>query len=177
MLKDDVLILMMLKSNDEEKIRHSFKCVYEKYYKLVCFCISQYVKTKEDVEEIANDTFISFFNNIHNIDISKNIKYYILTTAKNNAINFVKKQSRYTLLSDEHLKNIPYEEKYESNDIINYLKEVLNNEELSILIDHLLYGYSFKEIAINTNKSINTIMSKYRRSLKKAHQYLKEVMK
>lgn len=177
MFNDDAKLIKILKSNNEEEIRYAFKCVYEKYFKLVCFCISQYVNSKEDVEELANDTFLSFFNNIDNLDLNKNIKYYILVTAKNNAINHIKKHSKYTLLSDEQLINIAYEESYESNDIINYLKEILSNEEISIMINHLLYGYSFKEIAKKENKSINTIMSKYRRSVKKAQIHLKEVIK
>ena len=45
-------IIKMLKSNDEQTIRYAFNCVYNKYYKLVCFCISQYVNIKEDVDNL-----------------------------------------------------------------------------------------------------------------------------
>lgn len=168
-------MIRLLKSNDEEKIRYSFNCVYNQYYKLVCFCISQYVKNKQDVEELANDTFISLFNNITNLQESKNLKYYILVTAKNNAINFLKKNEHYTTMPEEQLINIPYHQNFESNMLINRLKAILTQEEIDILINHLIYGYSFKEIAKYENKSINTITSKYRRSIKKAHDYLSEV--
>ena len=69
---------------------------------------------------------------------------------------------------------IPYEEDFHSNDLIEQLKEVLSKDELTILIEHLIYGYSFKEISIKNNVSINTITSKYRRTLTKAKNKLSE---
>ena len=101
---------------------------------------------------------------------NKNLKYYLLTIAKNNAISFLRKYS----LSDELINLIPYEEDFHSNDLIEQLKEILSKDELMILIEHLIYGYSFKEIAIKNNVSINTITSKYRRTLIKAKNKLSE---
>ncbi len=175
-MDNDSHLVKNLKSNDEAKVHHAFRCVYHKYYRLVCFCISQYVRSFDDQEEIADDTFIDLFQNIHRLDCNKNLKYYLLTIAKNNAISFLRKKHQYELIPDELLKNIPYEDTFYSNDIINHLKKVLVKEELIILIDHLVYGYSFKEISENQQVSINTIMSKYRRALKKANEYLKEVL-
>ena len=170
----DKILIKKLKSYNEEEIRYSFNCVYNKYFKLVCFCISQYISSKEDVEEIANDTFISLFNNINKLEENKNLKYYLLTIAKNNAISFLRKYSKYSSLSDELINLIPYEEDFHSNDLIEQLKEVLSKDELMILIEHLIYGYSFKEISIKNNVSINTITSKYRRTLTKAKNKLSE---
>ena len=154
----DKILIKKLKSYNEEEIRYSFNCVYNQYFKLVCFCISQYISSKEDVEEIANDTFISLFNNIDKLEENKNLKYYLLTIAKNNAISFLRKYSKYSSLSAELITLIPYEEDFHSND----------------LIEHLIYGYSFKEISIKNNVSINTITSKYRRTLTKAKNKLSE---
>ena len=61
---NDKILIRKLVSTNEDEVRYSFKCVYDKYFKLVCFCISQYVTTKEDIEELANDTFLSLFNNL-----------------------------------------------------------------------------------------------------------------
>ena len=173
MVNDDYII-KKLKSNDEFSINQAFNLIYDKYYKLVSFCVSQYVKSKEDVEEIVDDTFISFFDNINKLDANKNLKYYILTIAKNNAINHLKKSRNYISYSDDILADIPYEDNYQSNDIIDSLKNVLKKDELIIIVKYLIYGYSFKEIANEQNISINTIMSKYRRSIKKAYDYFKE---
>ncbi len=175
-MNNDSHLIKDLKSNDEVKIHHAFQCVYNKYYRLVFFCVSQYITTYEDQEEVTDDTFINFYNNLHRLDSNRNLKYYLLTIAKNNAISFLRKKNKYVDMPESLLNNIPYEEEFESNDVINHLKKVLSKEELIIIIQHLIYDYSFKEIALIQQTSINTIMSKYRRALKKANQYLKEVM-
>ena len=64
----DRQLINLLKSNDEEKIRYAFNCVYKQYYKLVCFCISQYVQIKEDIEDLASETFLTIFNDINKLN-------------------------------------------------------------------------------------------------------------
>lgn len=172
-MKLDKKTIKDLTSNDEEKIHHSFQCVYHQYYKLVCFCISKYIPNITDIEEIADDTFISFFNHLSNLDSSKNIKYYLLIIAKNKAINFLKTQNKQISVSTDYFNHIPYEMTYQSNDLIQELKKILKDDELNIVLNHLIYGYSFKELAKEMNISLNTIMSKYRRALKKANEHIK----
>jgi DNA-directed RNA polymerase specialized sigma24 family protein len=71
-----------LKSNDINKIHEVFDEIYTIYGKLVYFKISQYVDNKLHVEELTQDVFVSFYNNIMTSKIT-NIKYYLVTSAKN----------------------------------------------------------------------------------------------
>ena len=63
-----------LKSNNEDSINSIFEEIYSSYWKLVYFIIMQYINNKLDVEELTQDVFISFFNNLDNNNV-KNIKY------------------------------------------------------------------------------------------------------
>jgi DNA-directed RNA polymerase specialized sigma24 family protein len=54
------------------------------------------------------------------------------------------------------------------------MEKYLNNNEIDIIIQHSIYDYSFKELSLKYNKSINTIISIYHRAIKK---YLKGVGK
>lgn len=169
----DTILIKKLKSHDNEEIYHAFKCLYEKYYKLIFYCINTYVNNKEDSEELTNDTFLNVFNNLHNLNENKNLKYYLVVTAKNNAISFLRKR-KDDVIPIEHInKSIPISIDLH-NDTLNKLKEFLNDEEVFIVVYHLIYGYSFKDISIIKNKSINTIMSTYRRAIKKSYKILKE---
>lgn len=47
------------------------------------------------------------------------------------------------------------------------MKRFLNNFEIEIIIKHNIDGYSFKELSIEYNKPLNTIISIYHRGLKK----------
>ena len=71
-----------LNTNDLEQIEIVFEEIYNTYYKLIYFCININVKNHQDVEELVDDVFINFYNNINKIDIS-NIKYYLTKSAKN----------------------------------------------------------------------------------------------
>ena len=81
-----------LNSNNRQKLESIFKKIYDSYFKLVYFCVSSYINIKEDIEDIVSDTFLSFYNHLDSIDASRSIKYYLTTTAKNKAINFIKKK-------------------------------------------------------------------------------------
>ena len=72
-----------LRSKDKVKIESVFKSIYEEYYKLIYFCVGNYLKNKEDIEDITSEVFYNFFNHLENIKSNGNIKYYLTTTAKN----------------------------------------------------------------------------------------------
>ena len=157
-------LVSALHSNDKTKIESVFKQIYDSYFKLVYFCVSNYVNVKEDIEDIVADVFLSFFNHLDSISLDGSIKYYLTTTAKNKSINFVKKKKE--ILLDEEVQNTM---KYESkpNLIMLTLNEKLNEEEKYIVVSHVLYDYTLNEIATELNENLNTIKSKYRRTIQK----------
>lgn len=158
-----------LKSKNSMKIERVFLEIYNANYRLVYFCVTHFVHVKEDIEEIVNDVFINFYNHIYNINIEGSIKYYLTRSARNACINYLKKKENQNITIDStYLENITYVQ-YEYNDnlFIDKIKKILNKEEFNILFEHVVIGYSLKEIALKLNISLNTIKSKYRRSLKK----------
>ena len=58
---------------------------------MVCFVISKYVNNKEDIEDLANDTFIKVFNNVK--EIQSSFKYYPIQSANNIAKDYLKKKN------------------------------------------------------------------------------------
>jgi len=166
-------LIKALKSNNENIIHDVFNQIYDDYKKLIYKQISFYVKNNFDCEELTQDTFISFFNNLNKIEI-KNIKYYLLVSAKNKALDYMKKKKN----NIEYQDNIIYEQ-LDTNDINNYkeilfdLKKFLNELEIEIIIYHLIYNYSFKDLSNKLNKPINSIISTYNRAIKKYKNYQK----
>lgn len=51
----------------------------------------KYIKQYEDSEELTDDVFIQLFNHLENLNLDKDIKYYLMASAKNASINFMKK--------------------------------------------------------------------------------------
>ena len=81
-----------LRSKNEDKIHTIFEEIYVTFGKLIYFKILQYVPNFADAEELTQDVFVSFYNNIYYSEIS-NIKYYLVTSAKNKAIDYIKKKN------------------------------------------------------------------------------------
>ena len=159
---------------DQSKIESIFKEIYDSNYKLVYFCVANFIKNKLDIEEIVNDVFINFYNHINNINIEGSIKYYLTRSAKNSCLNFLKKKERKEVSIDTRfIENSTYVElKYNDNTLFDEIKTVLDEEEYNIVFNYIVMGYSLVEIASLLNVSKNTIKSKYRRALIKLKKEL-----
>lgn len=164
-----------LKSNNDFYIHMVFEEIYNTYGRLVYFTIMQYVKNNMDVEDITQEVFISFFNNLSKADI-KNIKYYLVVSAKNKAINFLKRKN-IDIVFDENIileKIDDSSNNFDYNKIIKNMKEYITEYEIDIIIKHIVYDYSFKELAEMYDKPINTIISTYHRAIKKYKKGVKK---
>lgn len=162
-------LVSALNSKDKAKIESVFRQIYDSYFKLVYFCISNYISVKEDIEDIVADVFLSFFNHLDSINVDGSIKYYLTTTAKNKSINFVKKKKEIML--DENIaKDVSYETK--PNLLLLAINENLDKDEKYIVISHVLYDYTLNEIVTELNENLNTIKSKYRRTIQKLKKIL-----
>lgn len=158
-----------LKSENKDKIESVFRQIYDSYFKLVYFCVSNYIKNKEDIEDIVADVFLSFFNHLDSININGSIKYYLTTTAKNKSINFIKKKKEVCL--DEKTKSSQIIET-KPNLLLLEIENQLDDQEKFIVVNHVLYDYTLNEIANELNMNINTIKSKYKRTIEKLKKIL-----
>ena len=153
----------------EEQTLILFEDIYNEYYKLAFYIISKYINNYDDICDLVNDCFLNIYKNIKNI--RKNVKYYIVVTSKNAAINFLKKQNNIILDND-----FIYNQKYEQQDKVDYnyiykiLNELLSKEEIEIIELHLLYNKKFREIAKFKKQKEQTIKTTYYRAIKKVKE-------
>ncbi len=161
-------LLSALKKSDEGEVERIFETIYNQYYKLVYFCIAKYINEEETIKELTNDAFLRFFENISSINSS--IKYYLLTIAKNIAKAYLSKKKNFILVSDELILNYP-DYSICSNEVytklINDLKAVLTNQEVEIIIKHVVDGMTFKELENIYQIKAKTINKMYERAIKK----------
>lgn len=159
-----------IKRNNIEKIEELFENLYLEYGKLIGFVISKYVSKKEDIEELVNDVFLQFSKVLFSIKLD-NIKYYLVTAAKNTSINFVKRK--------DNKLNVEYNEEYVVSikdnitdntkyyELIHDMEKYLTMFEINIIILHSVYDYSFKELGIKYQKPASSINSTYHRAIDK----------
>lgn len=156
-----------------KKLEQLFSLIYNEYADLIFIVISKYVKQYEDIEELTDDVFIRLFNHLENIDPDKDIKYYLMTSAKNASVNFLKKRRSFEMSDPSMVGNGISDDSH----LFLFLEEwskVLDRSEIDLIIAHDLEGVSLKELALKNNRSPNTIKSIYRRAIKKLHHFYKE---
>lgn len=155
-----------LRSNDTTKIHKVFNDIYEMYHKLIYFIIAKYVNDSEDIKDLVQETFISFYNNL-NYEI-KNIKYYLIVSAKNKAINFNLKYNKIILDEDFVYNAVDIKESsLDYQKIIEEMKKILTDLEIEIILQHTIYNLKFIQIANKYDLNVNTVISMYRRAIKK----------
>lgn len=159
-----------LKSSSKQVMERAFNDIYQEYKLLVYFVSFDILKNQEDAKDITNETFMQFFINKNKIRNCKKIKYYLLTTCKNLSINLLKKNNKYEQLDNEIAC---FDQKNEFNTYIDKFKEYLNEEELELIIYKFLYDFTFKDIANEQGVSIDSISSKYKRTLDKVKKHYK----
>ena len=162
------LLLSALKSREKIKIEQIFNEIYRTYIKLVYFIVAQYVDNQLDIEEICNDVFLNFFNHLDKIKV-KNIKYYLVTSAKNTSLNFLRK---------EKYQYIPIKKEVEISEknkiICCFLNDCLDEDEKWIIFEHLYLNKPLRLIAKEKNINPNTLKSRYRRILIKLKEKVGE---
>ncbi|MCH5171218.1 MAG: sigma-70 family RNA polymerase sigma factor [Erysipelotrichales bacterium] len=164
--------LNRLKSPSKEKMENAFNTIYKEYSYLVYYISLKIVKDKEIAKDITNETFLNFFDKKNYIKNVKSIKSYLTTTSKNLSLNHLIDQERKVPFNEEVAEEQRYDD-FES--YISKFKEYLDEEEIDLIVYHLLYDFSFKDIARINNTTTNAISSKYRRAIIKVRKHFKEI--
>ena len=162
-------LLKARQAGNREKINRVFEEVFNEYSKLVAFIIFKYVSQKEDVEDLVMDVFLKVFRESLRTEIG-NIKSYLVMTAKNASVDFLRKQEVVVDYNDEVLLDLADDRFEKGNDyyeLVDSMKKVLNEREINIILLHVIYGYSFKEIGSRYAVPEATVKTVYHRAVKK----------
>lgn len=149
----------------DSKLEKQFEAIYNEYKYLVIYIASFYLKSNEKIDDVVQETFIKFFNNINNVS---NYKAYITTCAKNIALDMNNKDKRNIFVSS--FDDFAYENMQKNIDlklILDNLESFLTKREINIIMAHLYGGYTFLEIGEKYNLNENTIRTLYYRALNK----------
>ena len=157
-------ILKKLCSTSNEERNQSFDIIFKKYRYLVYYVSFDILKNEEEAKDIVSETFLKMYEKRREFMTETKLKYYLLVTAKNLSIN------RYNQLKDrldysDDLKG--NEEGLNVNVYLEQFKDTLDEEEYHYLVLHIIYGFSFREIAKANKLSTSQVSSKYRRGVEK----------
>ncbi|HEY8396232.1 MAG TPA: RNA polymerase sigma factor [Bacilli bacterium] len=158
-----------LKKGDEA----AFADIYEATHRLVYYTIYQILKNKELAEDIMQDTFLKVYEKIDAYR-ADSPKAWIVTIARNLAINEYNRRKKVSLLDDETLDYIT-EKENKDTPLIELAAKNLPEDEFMILMLCVCERYKRREVAKIMKLSTSGVTWKLNRALEKLKNLAKEV--
>jgi RNA polymerase sigma-70 factor (ECF subfamily) len=157
----------------------AFKVLYDRYSPVVhSYCV-KVLGYGDDSDDLFQETFIKFYNNVTKETIKFNIKGYLLTIARNLCLNA--KRNKKNNVSEEYLEFLyddsqPYEQK-ELLDLITRTIELLDDEYREAFVLREYSGLEYSEIAELTGISLANAKSRVFRAKQKIKTILQPYLK
>ena len=166
-------LIKNIASGDNDAMAELYSIMSKEIYVfLLMFC-----KDKYTAEDIMQETFIEIYENARSYKVFNNPRAWILTIAKNKAINVIRKNSRTTSLDNPETEALKIENT--ENIILDKMQvdelfSVLFEEDKKIVVLHAVYGFKHREIAEMVNLPLGTVTWLYKQSIAKMKQKDKE---
>lgn len=141
-----------------------YSFIVNKYTSSIYSFVKAKIKKHEDVEDIVQNVFISFYKAIDRFDEKKPVKPYLYQIVSNELKMFYRKYKPSLPLKEDLI----LEEKESFISDNSFLKS-LNNLEKKLLM-MINEGYPYKEIAFKFKKPLNTVKSIIRRARQKVRK-------
>lgn len=155
------IIIKELKENNLE----NFDKFYELTKRQLFVTIMPILKNKETTEDIMQDTYMRFLQNIHKYKENTNVIAFIVTIGRNLAINHYNKTKR-----EQNYDLSQYHKEISTNKdapLMDLVYETLEKDELEVFILHVIDELKHREIAKIMKKPLGTITWLYNKAIKK----------
>jgi RNA polymerase sigma-70 factor, ECF subfamily len=164
----DLDLFELLKLEDQKAYQKLFK----RYFKKLCHFVFNYVKTKEVAEEVVLDVFYKIWEK-RNTLIINNFSYYIYTSVKNRALEYLKKDKIVFQDVEDLTDTIVAQQADPQQQMINtelenrlkILVDKLPEQRRIIFIMNRYNGLKYKEIAQLLELSERTIENQMARAV------------
>ena len=161
----------------------AFADLMRAYHAFVCAIIIGIVKNSHDAEEVVQDTFLSAYRGLAQLEDSAKFKSWLAEIARNRARNWLRKQRGDTVSIDEvseyllQTEDSPDERltQLEQRELISRIMETLPQKDRDIARAFYLEGASYNELTSThglSDKAISFRLSRAKRHLSKRLQYL-----
>lgn len=170
-------ILRMAQSDKE-----ALACLYEETKAAVYGFVLSTLKNPSDAEDVLQETYLRLYHAAGRYECNGNPMPWILTVARNLALMKLRERQRQGWVSEEQLDQLewgaasyaPGGMTVEDRMILEAAIATLSTEECQIVMLHAVAGCKHREIAKMLQLPLSTVLSKYRRALKKLKRQWEE---
>lgn len=155
---------------------------YASYRQIYGFLLAL-TKNKEDAEDLLQNTYIRIRNGSHLYRKQGTPMTWMCAVAKNQFLDFVRKKSKGVSVDFDEVEKyvseglgtgVKQHKDVENEMVLEKAFEILNKQERTIVVLHMIDGLKHREISKITGIPLSTVLSKYNRSLKKLREFIKE---
>ena len=150
----------------------SFDEFYHQTNKQLYVFIYDIIRNRQSSEDLLQETYMRFLNHIDKYKKNTNYFNFLVTIARNLAINEYHKQKRM-VYDEEYIYSVKEESPTDVPDLF-YLLDYLNEKEREIVILHMIDNLKFKEIAKMKDKPLGTFLWLYNKAIKKLKRKVEE---
>lgn len=159
-------LLVKISCGDNAAFEELYECTKRGMFSF----LYSYLKNYENTEDAMQTVYLKVKLSIGQYSHGTNGRAWLLQIAKNQALNELNKNKRVVYGDTVAVE----EEPQLSGGVTEVMKRVLSEEERRIVTLHVLWGYKHREIAKELNCATGTVTSKYKRSIAKLKEALKE---
>lgn len=161
----------------------AFTQLYYASYKQIYGFLLSLTKNKEDAEDLLQNTYIKIRNGSHLYRKQGTPMTWMCAIAKNQYLDFVRKNGKNRSVDFGEVENYVSEglashrddsKTVEDRMLLETAFGILNQEERTIIVLHMINGLKHREIAELVGLPLSTVLSKYNRSLKKMKEIVVE---
>lgn len=167
---DDSLLVRRIRDDHVD----SFELLYHRYMRKLYYFSFNYLKIKEEAEEIVQTVFINLWEHRKSLDDSLSIKSYLYKSTTNAVYNQLKRNAlrnkwvEQKLLKPEPASNETFEQIYyhDLEQTIDQIIAKLPPQQRKIYILNRIEGLSYEEISKQLDLSVRTVENQMYRALK-----------
>lgn len=167
---DDSLLVQRIRDDHVD----SFELLYHRYMRKLYYFSFNYLKIKEEAEEIVQTVFINLWEHRKSLDDSLSIKSYLYKSTTNAIYNQLKRNAlrnkwvEQKLLKPEPASNETFEQIYyhDLEQTIDQIIAKLPPQQRKIYILSRIEGLSYEEISKQLDLSVRTVENQMYRALK-----------
>jgi len=155
-----------------QKDEQAFEYIYHETKASVYAIIVGIVKDRDISQDIMQDTYITMIEKIHQYKRGKNFLSWLLTIARNKAIDYYRKKGKETLIDATAAevilpKTAPQGER---NVLVEEMLNLLTTKERQVFLLYIMDNLSHKQIAKTMKIPLGTSIWHYRNAIKKINK-------
>jgi len=174
----DSELITIIRKQDRDK-SSAFSEIYDRYSVNVRGFIHFMIQNYEQVEDIFQETFITFFKNICEGRDIKNVKAYLLSIARNYCLKYYR-DKKTTVPFEPQQFFVDERNKYENNELFSLIVKslpLLEQKQREAFIMREFQGLPYDEIAQICNTNLSNAKSRVFRAHKKLLKILQPYLK